>query len=174
VPSSSARKSPLDGDKIQARLAAIADRKIVDAATPLVERIAKLEHKSGPAIEVKRIRFEMDTRPDWPKLESLLEKLIPYAAEFDYPVKHEVLDATRVATARIRYGMTVDVFRAVDKVLETVMPIGTGGVSRPSREGISEEDQHLLKRIEHIAFELAWDACRYVRDIAILSPWLRR
>jgi len=122
----SAGKKELDGDAIQSRLVAIADRKIADATTPLVERITKLEHESGPALEVKRIRFEIDTRPDWPKLESLLEKLPPYATEFDYPVKHEVLDAVRAATARVRYGMTVDVFNAVDTVLEALRRLCAG------------------------------------------------
>jgi hypothetical protein len=165
----SARKIDLDGSKMQTRLAGITERKIADATTPLFERITKLEYESGPALEVKRIRFEMDRRPDWPELESLLEKLLPYATEFDHPVKHEVLDAVRIATARVRSGMTVDVFRAVDSVLEALMPVGSGGVSRKSREGISIDDERLLKRIEDAAFELAWDACRYVRDIHMVD-----
>ena len=165
----SAGKKELDGDAIQSRLDAIANRKIADATTPLVERISKLEQESGPALEVKRIRFEMETRPDWPQFELLLGKLLPYATEFDYPVKHEVLDAVRAATSRVRYGMPVDIFQAVDTVLEALMPVGTGGVHHPSREGVSVEDQRLLNRIEDFAFELAWDACRYVRNMTMVD-----
>jgi hypothetical protein len=98
----SARKMELNGESIHTRLADIFSRKITAATTPLLERITRLEQESGPALEVKRIRWEMESTRIWPELERSMEKLLPYAREFDHPVKHEVLDAVRAATARSR------------------------------------------------------------------------
>jgi hypothetical protein len=54
-----------------------------------------------------------------------------------------------------------------------VMPMKGGGLNHPAREEISKEDQELLKRIEHATFEIAWDACRYLRDMKIAEVGAR-
>src|SRR5439155_1740113 len=132
-------------------------------------RIKKLEHQSGPAFEVRKIRFEMEATPEWAALESYLQKLVPYAQEFDHVVKHEVLDAVMVVTGRTRQGMPLDVAQSVDNVLMEVMPVKGGGLHHPAREEFSGEDQELLKRMEHTVYEMTWDACRYLRDINIVE-----
>lgn len=162
-------KVQLSGETIHERLREILDSRIVEATDPLKTRIMQLEHQSGPGFEVRRIRFEMEATPEWVALEGNLQKLVPYAREFDHIVKHEVIDAVLVATGRTRQGMPLEVAQSVDTVLMEVMPIMGGGVHYPTREEFSAEDLELLKRIEHAAFEMTWDACRYLRDIEIVE-----
>ena len=59
--------------------------------------------------------------------------------------------------------------QSVDSVLMEVMPVKGGGLHHPAREEFSQEDQELLKRMEYAAFEMTWDACRYLRDIKIVE-----
>ena len=70
--------------------------------------------------------------------------------------------------------MPIDVAQAVDSVLSQVMPVGFGGLVRPSREEISGDDLRLLERIEHATFELTWDACRYLRDLTVVKVGAHR
>ena len=161
------RKLELTGDQIGERRSAILKIEIDAATKPLIERITRLESEAGPALEVKKIRFELELTRDWTQIESCLERLLPYAREFDQSIKNEVLDAVHAATAWTRDGMTITGASAIDAVLGEVMPAGFGGMIHPSRKEISPENQSILKRIEDAAFELAWDACRYVRDPAI-------
>jgi hypothetical protein len=163
------RKIALSGADIHARLRDIQDRRTDDATGPLQARIVKLESESGPAFEAKRIRFEMEENSDWASLEAGLQKLLPYAREFDHTVKHQVLDAIREATARTRQGMPVAVARSVDALLIEAMPLKGGGLQYPARQDITPEDQELLKRMEHLTFEMTWDASRYLRDIQVLE-----
>jgi hypothetical protein len=168
------RKTVLGGEAIHARLRDIFDRKIEEATAPLRKRIDKLEREGGPAFEVKQIRFAMEASPDWGKLEAQLDKLFPYAREFDHVVKNEVLDAVLEATGRTHQGMPLSVAQSVDSVLGELMPVGFGGMRYPARKEIPDEDVKLLVRIEHATFELTWDACRYLRDIAIVDVGARR
>jgi hypothetical protein len=163
------RKILLTGKEIHARLRDILTRRIEDATAPLQARIDKLQLDSGPAFEAKRIRFEMEANTDWAALEAGLQKLLPYAREFDHAVKHEVLDAIREVTARTRRGMPVAVAQSVDTLLIEVMPLKGGGLQYPARVEITPEDQELLKRMEHLTFEMTWDASRYLRDIQVLE-----
>lgn len=87
------RKIELDGAAINARHQAILERKIAAATVPLHARIVKLECEAGPALEVKRIRFEIESAQEWSAMADLLAKLHPYAREFDHSVKNEVMDA---------------------------------------------------------------------------------
>jgi predicted GNAT family N-acyltransferase len=167
------RKIELTGEAIHTRLGNIIDGRNEEAAQPLKDRIKKLEHQSGPAFEVRRIRFEIEGTRDWDVAENCLQKLIPYAREFDHVVKHEVLDAVMDVTGRTRQGMPEDVARSVDTVLLEVMPVKAGGFNYPSRALLSESDQELLKRIEHAAFEMTWDACRYLRDVKVAEVGAR-
>jgi len=57
----------------------------------------------------------------------------------------------------------------VDNVRMEVMPGKGCGLNYPAREEITEEDQELLKRMEHATFEMTWDACRYLRDMKIVE-----
>jgi len=163
------RKVELSGEAIHGRLRDIVESRIEEATDPLKTRIKTLEHHSGPAFEVRKIRFEMEATADWAALEGCLQRLIPYAQEFDHVVKHEVLDAVGVVTGRTRQGMPYDVALSVDSVLMEVMPIKGGGLHHPAREEFSEEDQELLRRVEHATFEMTWDACRYVREIKLVE-----
>jgi hypothetical protein len=163
------RKVELSGEAIHVRLRDILDQQIEEATDPLKTRNKKLEHQSGPAFEVRKIRFEMEATLEWGAIESHLQKLVPYAQEFDHIVKHEVLDAVMIVTGRTRQGIPLDVAQSVDTVLMEVMPIKSGGLHHPAREEFSEEDQKLLNRMEHAAFEITWDACRYLRDIKIVE-----
>jgi hypothetical protein len=163
------RKVALDGDEIHARWQQILGRITEGVTEPLQARIEKLQSESGPAFEVKRIRFEMEANTGWESLEGFLEKLSPYAREFDYSVKHEVLTAIREVTGRTRHGMTVPVARAVDSLLTEIMPMGDGGIFYPSRTEITRDDQKLLSRIEQYTFEITWDACRYLHDLKLVE-----
>jgi len=167
------RKSELSGQELHARLRDIVNTRIEEATRPFKMRIKNLEHQSGPSFEVRRIRFEMEATAEWSALEGYLQKLIPYAREFDHVVKNEVLDAVMVVTGRTRQGMPLDVAQAVDTVLMEVMPVKSGGVHHPAREDFSEVDLELLKRIGHANFEMTWDACRYLRDITIVEVGAR-
>src|SRR5271157_2317787 len=163
------RKVELSGEEIHRRLQDIRNRTVTDETASLNRKIKKLELDSGPAFEAKRIRFEMEANTDWAALEAGLQKLLPYAREFDHAVKHEVLDAVREATARTRRGMTVAVAQSVDTLLIEVMPLKGGGLQYPARQEIAPEDQELLERMEHLTFEMTWDASRYLRDIEVLE-----
>jgi hypothetical protein len=68
----------------------------------------------------------MEANIEWAALDACLDKLLPYAREFDKAVKHEVLDAIREVTARTRLGMPVEVARSVDTLLIDVMPLKAG------------------------------------------------
>jgi hypothetical protein len=163
------RKIDLSGEAIHARLQAITERHVERATDPLKKRIKHLERNSGPAFEVKRIRFEMERASGWDTLDEYLDQLMPYAREFDDSVKHEVLDALREVTGRVRLGMPANVARSIDTILLEVMPVKGGGFNYPAREPYSEGDLQLLKRIEHATFEMTWDACRYLRDIKVVE-----
>ncbi len=168
------RKALLGVEAIHARLRDIFDRNIEEATAPLRKRIDKLEREGGPAFEVKQIRFAMEASSDWGKLEAQLDKLFPYAREFDHVVKNEVLDAVREATGRTRQGMPLAVAQSVYSVLGELIPVGFGGMRHPAWKAIPNEDVKLLERIEHATFELTWDACRYLRDIAIVDVAARQ
>jgi hypothetical protein len=99
---------------------------------------------------------------------------MPYAREFDHVVKNEVLDAVVEVTGRTRQGMPLAVAQSVDSVLGELMPVGFGGMHYPARKEIPKEDVKLLERIEYATLELTWDACRYLRDIAIVDISARR
>lgn len=167
------RKVELSGEAVHERLREIIASRIDAATQPLRKRIKKLEQDSGPAFEVKRIRFEIEATSTWPALEAILQKLIPYAREFDHVVKHEVLNAVMDVTGRTRQEMPVDVAQAVDSVLMEVLPINGGSYHHPAREKFTDDDLGILKRIEHATFELSWDACRYLRDIRIVGVGAR-
>ncbi len=163
------RKIELNGKAIHDRQQEIATRQVEKATKPLRKRLKNLERNSGPAFEVKRIRFDMERNSGWDALDEYLDKLMPYAREFDDAVKHEVLDAVGEVTGRTRRGMPAKVARSVDTVLLEVMPVKGGGFNYPARESFSERDLELLKRIEHATFEMTWDACRYLRDIEVVE-----
>jgi hypothetical protein len=167
------RKIDLGGEAIHERLQEIAKRQVEKATDPLRKRIKHLERNSGPAFEVKRIRFEMERVSGWDALDEYLDKLLPYAREFDASVKHEVLDAIMDITGRTRMGMPAQVAQSVDTVLLEVMPVTGGGFNYPARKPFSETDLELLKRVEHATFEMTWDACRYLRDIEVVEVCAR-
>jgi hypothetical protein len=163
------RKLELTGDDIHQRFREILDRKIEAAKTELQERIDKIEEESGPVLEVKRIRYDMEVTRDWTQMEALIPKLLPYAREYDYKVQDEVLNALAIATGRASQGMTIGVADEVDSVLGELMPVGTGGVHHPSRTPITNQQQLLLERIGHATFEITWNACRYLRNIEMVE-----
>jgi hypothetical protein len=143
------RKIDLSGEQIHERLQEVARRQVEKATEPPRKRIKNLERNSGPAFEVKRIRFDMERNSGWDALDEYLGKLMPYAREFDDSVKHGVLDAVMKVTGRTNLGMPAKVARSVDTVLLEVMPVKDGGFNYPAREPFSERDLELLKRIEH-------------------------
>ena len=161
------RKVELTGEAIHARQLDILKYHVEAATEPLKRRIAALENASGPALHVKQIRFEMEDSRDAKVLESLLDKLIPYAQEFDHIVKNEVLDAVMVVSGRAQVSLPIALAQSLDAVLGAVMPVGIGGMWRPGEEEISAEDRQLLGRIGHITFELGWAACRYLHDLEL-------
>lgn len=167
------RKIDLSGEQIHERLQEIAKRQVEKATEPLRKKIKHLERNSGPAFEVKRIRFDMERDSGWDALDDHLDKLMPYAREFDDSVKHEVLDAVMEITGRTRLGMPPKVARSVDTLLLEVMPVKGGGFNYPASGSFSERELELLKRIEHAAFEMTWDACRYLRDIEVVEVCAR-
>jgi hypothetical protein len=134
------RKKELDGEEIHVRYAAIAELVLERATVPLLEKISRLEHEAGSALDVKRIRFKIEAAPGWPELESMLEELLPYAREFDDPVKDEVLEAVLSVSGRAREGLTVDVANARDSLLGEIMPVGAGGMQYPARREISVDE----------------------------------
>lgn len=164
------RKVEMGGEEIEKRVQEIIERRIERVAVPLRDRIEELEQESGPALDVKRIRFEMEATQEWPEIHRLLLKLFPYAKEFEFSfsVKTEVVYAVSVATDRTRDGMPADVAEAVSGILLELMPLGLGGLVSPSHKEISTEDQKLLKWVEGQAWDLMWDACRYLRDIEVV------
>lgn len=163
------RKIALNGEEMQARLRDILDRKIEDETGPLRARIEKLEREGGPAFEVKRIRFDMEANAGWDAVEGYLQKLIPYAREFDHVVKHEVLNVVSDVTGRAWRGMPLVVAQSIETLLVEVMPMRAGGLLYPGREEISKDDLELLQRIEHATFDITWNACRYLRDIKVVE-----
>lgn len=165
----SAGKFELLGSDIQERIQSISEREIAAAMAPLEEKIAKLESEGGPSLEVRRIRYEIEATNRWQDLEKLTLKLVPYARDFDIHVKQGVLSALYEVTWRTKEGMTPDVAEAADAVLSELMPFHPGGLVVRSREAISVEDKELLENIENQSFEIAWQACRYLRDAKILS-----
>jgi len=168
------RKIQLTGDAIHKRFCEIVERRVEKATTELQERIEKLEGESGPVLEVKRIRFELEATWEWAQRKPLIARLLPYAREFGYEVKDEVLDALSQVTGRTSQGMTLGVAQEVDSVLGELMPIGFGGMHHPSRDEITNKDHALLERIGHATFEMTWDACRYLRSIELVEVGARR
>jgi len=167
------RKIELTGEEIHARLLAIIRVHVDEATRPLKIRIKELEQSSGPVLEVKRIRFEIEATSQWDAINGWLEKLLPYAREFDYAVKHEALDAVSDVTARTRMGMPVDVARAIDNVLMEIFPFRDGSYHHPARQKFTDQDLELMRRIEYYCFQLTWDACRYTRDIKLVDVGAR-
>lgn len=161
------RKEELTGEAIHARLRDILEWRVEEKTQPLRQRIAKLESESGAALQVKQIRFEMEASRGAKALESLVDKLIPYAQEFDHIVKNEVLDAVMVVSGRAQQSLPIALAGSVDDVLGAVMPVGCGGMWRPGGEEIPPEDCGLLGRIGHITFEFGWAACRYLHDLEL-------
>jgi hypothetical protein len=168
------RKTDLDGAAISFRHSAIQERSVADATAPLRARIEKLENDAGPALEVKRIRFEIQATHDWSAVDELLAKLRPYAREFDHNVKNEVIDAVMEVTSRAHCGMPVWVARSVDTLLSEMIPSVAGGMQYACRSEIPKEDRDLLKRAEYANFQVTWDACRYLRDLAVVEVGAQR
>ena len=77
------RKVELTGEAIHDRLQDILDGQIEQETHPLKKRIKELEHQSGPALEVRKIRFEMEATLEWAALESYLQKLYMRAGRMD-------------------------------------------------------------------------------------------
>lgn len=163
------RKEELTGEAIHHRQQEIIERRVEREITPLRTRVEKLEKEGGPAFEVKRIRFEMEATRDWSALQAHLERLIPYAREFDHVVQHQVLDAVMEVTGRTRQGLPLNVAELVGSVLMEVMPIKGGGFHHPAWQEITSDDKELFQRVENATFEMTWDACRYLRDIKIVE-----
>ena len=164
------RKVALSGEAIHARLKDILDARVQKEVAPFEERIKKLEDEGGPVFEVKRIRFAMERNTgNWAALDAYLATLLPYAREFDQSVKHAVLDAVSTVTGRANQGMTLEAAQSVEAILLEVMPIKDGGFNRPARESFSDADQELIEQVEHLTFEMTWDACRYLRDIRVVE-----
>ena len=168
------RKIELDGVAISSRHRAILERKIADAVAPFQARIYQLESNAGPAFEVKRLRFAIEATQDWSVVDDLLTKLDPYVREFDHAVKNEVMDAVLEVTARTHRGMPVWIARSVDSLLGEMMPCVAGGMQRRSSKEIGPEDRELMKRAEYANFQITWDACRYLRDLAIVEVGAQR
>lgn len=59
------RKIELSGEAIHARLGHIVTACVDQATHPLKKRIKTLEHSSGPVLQVKRIRFEIEGTSEW-------------------------------------------------------------------------------------------------------------
>ncbi len=170
----SSGKAELDGDAIVARTEAILAQKLDACAAPLRERIAKLESEAGPMLDVRRIRYEMEATSDWEKLEDCLARLLPYAHEYDDPIRQEILYAIHAATMWTRHDMSASGARAIDVLLGEMMPVRAGGMHHPASVPLSVGDQQLLKGIENVAYEVLWDACRYIRDPKILEIPIHR
>jgi hypothetical protein len=168
------RKLDLTGDDIHQRFREILDRRIEVAKTELQDRIDKIEGESGPVLEVKRIRYEMEATGDWTQIEALTPNLLPYAREYEDKVKNEVLNALATVTGRASQGLTIGVAQEVDSVLGELMPTGTGGVHHPSRTPIADQEQILLERLGHLTFEITWNACRYLRNIEMVEVGAQR
>ena len=107
-------------------------------------------------------------------MDDLLGKLSPYAREFGHAVKHEVIDAVLEVTGRTHQGMPVFVARSVDSLLGEMMPAVAGGMQYRCSTEISKEDRGLLKRAEYANFQITWDACRYLRDFAVVEVGAQR
>jgi hypothetical protein len=163
------RKQMLSGDEIQERFRDVAFRATDAARKPLTRRIDKLELESGPVLEVKRYRYQLERTRDWQVTGDILERLHPYAREFDGAVHDEVMDALHEVTGRTRNGMTRDVADTVCGLLDTMMPLAGGGMNRPAPRRISKTERAWLKRIGNVVFEMAWDACRYLRDLDVVT-----
>ncbi|PYP91842.1 MAG: hypothetical protein DMG65_05945 [Candidatus Angelobacter sp. Gp1-AA117] len=168
------RKMALQGEAIQHRLSNITKQKIDAAISPLEERIIELQRAAGPALEVKKIRYEIEATREWPEIERHLERLVPYAREYEHHVKEEVLDALGAVTGRTRDEMPLQVLQGVDSVLAEIMFIGWGGLQRRSNKEISVEDQKVLKRVGHATYELTWDSCRYLRNLEMVRTCAHR
>lgn len=168
------RKTDLDGQTIGSRHRGILERRVADATAPLQARIEKLEHEAGPALEVKRIRFEIEATQEWSVVDDFLARLQPYAREFDHTVKNEVMDAVLEVTARTHRGMPVWVARSVDSLLGEMIPAVGGGMHHQCPKEISKDDRELMKRAEYANFQITWDACRYLRDLAVVEVGARR
>ncbi len=167
-------KVALEGDMIQARIRDIVSREVEDAKKRLRKKIEKLEREGGAALDVKRLRFEIEATNDPALLQRLVDKLLPYAREFGHGVKYEVLDALSEVTGRAQQSMPAELASSVDEVLSLLMPVGWGGMLYPAREEISSDDEELLERIEHLNFEITWAACRYLRDAAVVKVAAKR
>jgi hypothetical protein len=63
------RKIALHGEAIQRRLTHITERKIDAAKSSLEEQIIELQREAGPALEVKKIRYEMEGTRKWSEIE---------------------------------------------------------------------------------------------------------
>jgi hypothetical protein len=75
------QKVALDGPSIHSRHQSILDRRLADANAPLHARIHKLESDAGPALQVKQLRFAIESTQDWSAVDDLLTKLHPYVRE---------------------------------------------------------------------------------------------
>jgi hypothetical protein len=161
------RKIALDGDDIQTRLKEIVARMGDSIRKPLNRRIEKLEAESGPVFEVKRHRFELERTRDWSEIQNILERLFPYAREFDSSVQSEIMSAIYDVTSRTHHGMTRDVASVVGGLLDQMMPLAGGGLNRPAPRQLKKSEREQLKRIGDRVFEMTWDACRYLRDMSV-------
>jgi hypothetical protein len=161
------RKQALTGDDIHARWKEIATRQGDSIRKPLKRRIEKLEAESGPVLQVKRLRYSLERTRDWFETQELLERLSPYVREYDGPVRSEVMDAISDVTGRTRYSMTHGVASVIAGLLGQMMPLAGGGLNRPAPRRLRKSERELLKCIGNRVFELAWDSCRYLREIEI-------
>jgi hypothetical protein len=119
--------------------------------------------------EVRKLRYEIEQaisfKTEWEQLGKTVSKLKPYGRDFDFAVQSEVIYTANIASDPARYGMPAEVAHRICHVVSESLPI-TNLVSRSHRH-VSKQDEQLLSSALGVVHSLAWDSCRYVRDVEI-------
>lgn len=130
----------------------------------------KSDLNSLALFEVRRLRYEIEAaisyKTNWQQLGKLVSKLTPFGRDFDFGVKSEVIYAAQLATSPARYGMPDETAGRICHLVSESLPI-TNLISR-SHKKISEQDEQLLNSALGVVHSLAWDSCRYLRDLGVV------
>lgn len=122
--------------------------------------------------DVRKIRYEIEEACfDWKRILPRVKRLRSFALEYGTQVRSEVVHAVRMATSEARLGIPKELARTASSVLAEALPIEGMKYHRVPR--LTRDQQGLIDYVAEVAFELAYDSARYLRQLPILAAGSR-
>ena len=166
------QKVKLLGDDIIARIERIKASSSNRAMGPLLRRIAEQEDllkSSGPAAEVRRIRYAIELETNWLGIPDELAKVIPYARDFGVGVGFEIARIMEDLAGRISAGTPLSAIQSFTGVFRAILPFSSDEAFRPRPKPIAEDARRLVRQVVNIESSIRRDGITRLHNPAIVS-----